>query len=192
MALVVTPHIFAPNTPAYSGQVNANQSAITAQVNGNLDEANLKSGGVTPSRIATLPRARAAINPWTQGGQGGGYMLLGGASYDTDNMYDDVADYFTIVTAGVYQVSVSTTTDVAAPQFLCIRQGPGGVLPGVPTSSSLMVASDDHQGSGAVFSSCSGAAYFSAGDRVAPYWVNQATGLVTVTIGQFNAVWLSP
>jgi hypothetical protein len=191
VATVSLPFTFSPNTPAYSAQVNSNFASITAQVNGNLDDQNIKSGGVTPSRLATQPRAKAAITtPFNQLSGQGTTVFLGTAAYDTDNMYDDVNDYFTIQTAGVYAVSAYVLQQAVGAGVIHIRRGPGGVFP-VPGVGDMLATDDNRNGSGQHMSA-SGIDYFAVGDRIDFSWYNFAGGQNGLSRGFLAAQWLSP
>lgn len=61
MAVIVYPNTFAPNTLASAAEVNANFNAITAQVNGNLEAANLAADAVTTVKIADANVTTAKI-----------------------------------------------------------------------------------------------------------------------------------
>lgn len=61
MAVIVYPNTFAPNTLASAAEVNANFNAITAQVNGNLEAANLATDAVTTVKIADANVTTAKI-----------------------------------------------------------------------------------------------------------------------------------
>jgi hypothetical protein len=52
MATVYIPNSFVAGTPAVATEVNQNFTAITDQVNGNLNADNLVDGGVTASKLA--------------------------------------------------------------------------------------------------------------------------------------------
>lgn len=191
MATINIPFTFSPNTPAYSAQVNANISAITAQVNGNLDDANIRSGGVTPSRLATQPRAKAVLTiPFNQLNGQGGTMLLGAAEFDTDNLYDDVNDYFTVQTAGMYQCSAYALQAAPGASTLLIRRGPGGVFP-APGVGAMVASDDNRNGTNQHVSAC-GIDYFAVGDRIDFQWYNYAGGQNGLSLGIVAAQWLSP
>ena len=53
MATVFIPNVFVAGTPAVATEVNQNFTAITNQVNGNLDATNLADGAVTNVKVAT-------------------------------------------------------------------------------------------------------------------------------------------
>ena len=191
MATVSLPFSFSPNTPIYSAQVNSNFSSITAQVNGNLDEANIKSGGVTPSRLATMPRVKAAITtPFNQLSGAGARVFLGTAEFDTDNLYDDVNDYFTVQTAGMYLVSGTVLQTAAGAGALLVERGPGGVFPVVGTAP--VVGADDSRGGSEQFLTATGIDYFAVGDRIDMAWYNYSGGLAGLASGYLAAQWLSP
>jgi len=52
MANVNIPHTFVQNTPARASEVNDNFTAITTQVNGNIDSTNLATGAVTEAKLS--------------------------------------------------------------------------------------------------------------------------------------------
>lgn len=54
MATVFIPNVFVAGTPAVATEVNQNFTAITTQVNGNLDATNLADGAVTTNKIVDL------------------------------------------------------------------------------------------------------------------------------------------
>ena len=190
MATVSLPFTFSPNTPAYSAQVNSNFQAITAQVNGNLNEANLASGGVTPSRLATQPRVKAACTiPFNQSSGSGARVFLGTAEFDTDNLYDDVNDYFTVQTAGMYAVTGSVLQTGVGAGVLLVERGPGGVF--APVGSTHVVAADDQRGGSGQFLTATGIDYFAVGDRIDMAWYNYSGGLLGLASGFLAAQWLS-
>jgi len=188
VATVNLPFSFSPNTPAYSAQVNSNFAAIVAQVNGNLDETNIKSGGVTPSRIATQPRAKAAITiPFNQLTGQGATVPLGTAEFDTDNMYDDVNDYFTVQTAGMYIVHAYVFQLAVGSSFLGVRRGPGGVY-----ATDVYIGTDDVRSGGGQYRSATGIDYCAVGDRLGCAWYNYAGGQNGLSSGFMAAHWLGP
>ena len=191
MATVNIPFTFSPNTPAYSAQVNSVISAIVAQVNGNLDDANIKSGGVTPSRLATKPRVKAACTiPFNQSAGQGARVFLGTAEFDSDNLYDDVNDYFTVQTAGMYLVTGSVLQTGVGAGALLVERGPGGVFAAV--GSTHVVAADDQRGGSGQFLTATGVDYFAVGDRIDMAWYNFSGGVLGLASGYLAAQWVSP
>jgi hypothetical protein len=52
---ITIPYSFSSGTPAQSSQVNANFTAVTTVVNGNIDNANIKaSAGIVPSKLSLI------------------------------------------------------------------------------------------------------------------------------------------
>jgi hypothetical protein len=186
MALVPTLFDFEGGTPIYSAQVDSNFAALRNAVNGGLDSSNLASSAVTAAKIATLPRVKAAVGDWNHLASQGGGILFSTAEYDTDNLYDDVNEYFTVITAGVYMVHVMLEQKNFAPGLGYIRRIPGGS--GTPVNISrygtLSVAEGQLSGSGMD--------YFSSGDRIDATWTNYHSAQSGISGGFIAATWLSP
>jgi hypothetical protein len=187
MTLVPTLFDFEPGTPAYSAQVDSNFAAIRDVVNGGLDQTNLASGAVTAAKTAVLPRVKAAVAlPYNQLASQGGQVTLGTAEYDTDNLYDDVNDYFTVITAGVYMVTGYVEHLAAGAADLHVRRAPGGTGPANFGGTSVIGSA----GSGAL--TVTSQSYFSAGDRIDMAWTNFAGAQNGLASGFLAATWLSP
>jgi hypothetical protein len=188
MGLIGTLFDFQGGTPAYADQVDSNFAAIRNEVNGNLDAANLKSGAVTPAKVATIPRVKAAVSvgqTLTAGG-GGGRAALGTAEFDTDNLYDDVNDYFTVVTAGVYHVHLYLVMNALTGSSVALERRPGG---GTPV---IFAQNANNTNNTAPFMSLSGMDYFAAGDQIDFTWLNQGPGAATTSGGFLMASWGGP
>lgn len=187
MGLVPTLFDFVEGTPAYPDQVDSNFANIRNVVNGQIDAVNLASGAVTPAKVGTIPRAKCAVTPHNQlAQQGGGPMPLGAAEFDTDNMYDDVNDYFTVVTAGVYVVSAYVLHTALVAAAMTLERRPGG---GAPVVFAGNGNNTNNQGA---YMSLSGVDYFSAGDRIDATWYNGNLAQAGVASGILVAAWQGP
>jgi hypothetical protein len=188
MGLIPTLFDFVEGTPAYPDQVDSNFAAIRNVVNGNLTAENLASSAVTAGKLATLPRARAILDAYNHlGGQGGTPVLLGAAGFDTDNMYDDVNDYFTVVTAGIYVVHMHLQHVVFGPGSISIERRPGG------SGTPVVIGGAGGPASYATSAlTCTAVDYFAAGDRMNGTWFNNGGGQNGVASGFFLASWISP
>lgn len=184
MTLVPTLFDFVGGTPAYGDQVDSNFAAIRNVVNGQIDASNLASGAVTPAKVGTIPRARAGIDFFQQlAGQGGSPIPLGAATFDTDNMYDDVNDYFTVVTAGVYTVHAYIVHTNNVPAVVTLEKRPGGGAPVVFAGNGFPAGS---------YVSLTGMDYFSAGDRIDCTWFNGGGAQAGGSGGFVMAAWMGP
>lgn len=104
MPQVTKPYTFQNQTIADAGQVNQDFDTLYTLVNGNLDSANIKAGGITTTNLATeaVTPAKTEGIPYAQDMFSGGF-IYSGLTVTKDGTIQNQVD----VTAGIVYVKQS-------------------------------------------------------------------------------------
>ena len=184
MATVTIPNTFVTGGTITAAAHNGNNSAITDQVNGNLDSTNLANLAVTNAKLAgSIAMAKidsdvcmfqAFLAAKQEVGTSPEKIDLGGEEYDITGVYDEVTNYrFTPTTGGYYLInwSVQAVGSAAGDKMWAGPYKNAALF--CATYHDVAGAGDEHPLSGSVIISLNG-----SGDYV-ELWGGSTTTLYT-------------